>query len=216
MKKFAAVVLAIAMMFCMAACDKDRDIRGSHEETTDAPDKSFDVGSVQSNKYVNKFVGISCELGSEWTYLTDEQIRENNETTLGLIGDDYAELIQSADTFTDMMATHQNQTDTVNITFEKLKGANALLSVDRYIELSLDSMKDALSSIGLKNLQTSIGTMTFAGQEQQYVEISGTYFGISMYEQMVVVKCEGYMVLITVCTWQTNTCSDILAKFQAE
>ncbi len=224
MKRVVSFVLMIVMVFCVTACGKDADIRGTYEEGTPGisaapsatPDgNSFNVGSVKANKYVNKFVGISCELGSEWTYMTDEEIQENNENTLGLLGDDYAEQIQNAATFIDMMATHQNQMNTVNVTFEKLVGVNALLTVEGYIDASVESLKSALSSMGIKNVQSSTGKMNFAGKEQTYLDITGNINGIAMYERMVVVKCYNYMVLITVCTWQTNTCQDILNKFQA-
>ncbi|MBR5500765.1 MAG: hypothetical protein IKV74_04480 [Clostridia bacterium] len=221
MKRFFALVLTIVMVFCITACGKDTDIRGTFEGGSSAapsttPEKgSFSVGSVNANKYVNKFAGISCELGSDWTFMTDEQIKQNNETALGQLGGDYAELIQNADTFTDMMATHKNETDTLNITFEKLKGVNALMSEERYIESSIDSLKDAFASMGFGNLKTDSGKVNFAGKERHYLDVSGTYSGIAMYERMIVMKCDNYVVLVTVCTWQTNTCQDVLNMFIA-
>ena len=225
MKRVIAFVLMVAMVLCVTACGKDANIRGTYEEATPesslAPSttpegESFNVGSVKANKYVNKFVGISCELGSEWTYMTDEQIQKNNEAVLGLIGDDYVELLQNATSFMDMMATHQNQTDTVNVTFEKLTGVNALLSVEKYIEASVEPLKDALSSMGINNVQSSTGKMNFAGEEQHYVDITGEFNGVAVYERLVMMKCSNYMVMVGACTWGTNTCQDILNKFQAE
>lgn len=221
MKKVLAFVLMLTMVFCVSACDKDSDVRGTYEGGVSATPSdsldggSFDIGSVSANKYVNEFAGISCELGSVWTFLTDEQIKQNNEDTLGLLGDDYIEQLKNADTFTDMMAKHQNQTDTLNITFEKLKGANALLSEERYIELSADSVEQAFESLGFSNLSTSSSKVDFAGKERHCLDITGEYSGITMYEKMVVMKCDNYMVLITACTWQTNTCQDVLNMFTA-
>lgn len=223
MKRFLIILLTLIMVLCVTACGKDDNVRGSYEGgtpgATQAPastDNSFAIGGVQANKYVNTFVGLSCTLGSEWTYMTDAEIRQNNEAALGMLGDDYAEAIQNATTFTDMMAVHQNQTDTVSITFEKLTGTGLLMTEEQYANASSDALKGALSSMGIDNVTTSIGKMTFAGKEHAYIDVSGIGYGIPVFERLVLVKCSNYMVSVATCTWQNNTCTDILAKFQAE
>ena len=221
MKKLIALTLALLLALSLTAC-KDPDIRGEYvgdpttaTNSTTPTENAFDIGKVEANKYVNKFVGISCELGTDWTYMTDAEIRKNKEAALGAMGDDYAEAIENATTFTDMMATHKNQTDTVNITFEKLTGVNTLMSEEKYAEASKDSLKGALESMGMTNVVITTGTAPFAGKDHSYVAVSAQYSGIPVYERMAVVKSSNYMVVIVACTWQTDTCLDILNTFKA-
>lgn len=178
-------------------------------------DKQFDTGSVKTNKYTNEFVGISLELGSEWTFLSDAEIEENNKQSLGMVGDNYKEMLESANTFTDMMATHSNQMDTISVGFEKLVGANASLTETQYIDLSKDALKGALESMGMTNVQVTSGTALFAGEQHAYVAVSAKFNGVAVYERMAVVKCPGYMITVTVCTWQTDSCKTILDTFKA-
>lgn len=232
MRKFLAMLLAALMALSLVACGADEsDIRGdiipgnseaatkatNATNATDATEatKGFSTGNTVSGKYVNAFAGLSCELGADWVYMTDDQIRQNNETAMGMVSEDYAEAIQNVNTFTDMMATHVNGTDTVSITFEKLTGANLVVGEEQYIDLSKDSVKGSLESMGMTNVELDTGKADFAGKEHPYLTIAAQYNGIPLYERMVAVKCQNYMVLVTACTWQTDSCKTILDTFKA-
>ena len=195
MKKLFAIVLALVLALGLVACKNPSDIRGDYEgsKPTDAPTaatdptESFDTGRVNANKYTNKFAGISVELGADWTFLTDEQIRKNNETALGMMGEKYEEAIKNATTFTDMMATKSNGTDTVNITFEKLSGVNLLMSEEQYANVSKSSLKDALETMGMTNVTVTDGTAPFAGKDHHYIAVSAKYSGIAVFERLALV-----------------------------
>ena len=114
-----------------------------------------------------------------------------------------------------MMATHSNKTDTVNITFEKLTGTNLTLSEDKYIEITKDSLKSGLESMGMQNVTLTTGKGDLAGNKHPYIAISAQYSGIPVYEKLFAVKKENYVAVIVACTWQTNGCDSILNLFEA-
>lgn len=221
--------MTLTLVFMLTACGgTENDIRGdidsnnSTTSTTDNKDateskdeKEFSTGKVATNKYTNEFVGISVELGDDWTFMTDAQIEQNNKEALGLMGDDYKALMESATTFTDMMATNANQMDTVNVTFEKLTGSNLLLTEEKYVELSKDGLKSGLESMGMTNVVLTDGKATFAGKEHSFIAVSAEFSGVAVYERLAVVKCNGYMVSVTACTWQTDGSKAILDSFKA-
>lgn len=215
MKKFLSFIIAIIMIFSLTACTTNDDIRGEYEDEVSSSTQSFDTGKVNANKYINKFAGISCKLDSEWTYKTDEEIRKNNETAMGLIDEEYSEAIKNASTFTDMMATHSNQMDTITVGFEKLTGTNKLMTEASYLEATKDLTKGALESMGMTNVTITIGEAPFAGKNHSYAAISAQFNGLDVFERLVTLKCSDYMVIITVCTWQNDTCLEILNNFKA-
>ena len=241
MKKLLAILLALVMVLGMVACTADNDeddVRGEVSSNKDKDDKTdktddadkndadkgnaekpseneFDTGKLNANKYTNSFVGISCDLGSDWVFLTEAEIRQVNETTIGILGDDYEEALKNANVFTDMMATHVNNRDTLNVTFEKLAGVNLALTEEQYAELSTDSMKAALETAGMTNVVVTTGNASFAGADHVYIAVSAQYNGDAVYERVAVMKCQNYIVLITACTWQTDTCETILDMFKA-
>ena len=215
MKRLAVFLLAVILIVSFTACKKPSDVRGEYEggDPTTAT-QEFDTGRVSANKYTNQFAGITIELGADWTFMTDEQIRQNNEAALGILDEKYEEAIKKATTFTDMMATNANGTDTVGVTFEKLTGANLLLSEQEYMNISKNSLKGALESMGMTDVTLTDGTAPFAGKNHPYIAVSAKYSGIAVYERLAVVKCGEYIVVITACTWQTDSCKTILDAFK--
>ena len=223
MKKLFVFVLTLAMVFGLAACKEPANIRGEYEggDPTKAtaastePTEAVSAGRVNANKYTNTFAGITCELGADWTFKTDEEIRQTNETTLGILGEEYEELLKTVTTFTDMYATHSNGTDTVNIIFEKMSGVNRLLTEEKYVEISKDTTKGALESAGMTNVTLTVGKDNFAGEEHAYMDVAAEYMGVALYERMIVLRCGDYAVVVTACTWNTDTCEAILDNFKA-
>ena len=236
MKKLLALLLAMVMLLSLAACgntsdDDEDDVRGSvssqkdddndtdkdvdKETDKEAAEAEVEAGTSTNNTYKNAFAGITCTLGSDWTFMTDEEIKANNERTMSMIGDDYAEAIKNATYFTDMMATHTNGVDTVNVIFEKLTGVNQYLTEDQYADICKDSTKGALESMGMTNVTVTAEKGIFAGEEHNFLAVSGEFNGVPVYERLAVLRCGSYVVSVTACTWYTDTCKNILDSFKA-
>ena len=200
MKKTMAALLALVLVFSLCACQAA---------------KPFTAGTTADNHYESAFAGIGCTLSSDWVFMTDAEIQANNQSTMDMLGEDYAAALEKATVVTDMFATHANQMDTVNVTFEKLSGANTLLDAKGYAEISDDTAVEALESAGFANMTSRVGTIQFAGAEHVAIYISGTYSEVPMYETMALVKVGNYIMLVTACTWYEDTTADILANFTA-
>jgi len=227
MKKriFAGLLALCVAAVCLGGCGKtEGSIRGSVTqnkepaqpettvpETTAGPELS--LGSTSGNRWENQFIGIGCELDENWTFMTDEEIRQQNQVSSDLVGDEYKEAMESANVIYDMMATHANQTDTVSVTMEKLSGAALLITEELYIEASKESLEGAIGSMGVENIQTSVEEADFAGESHYSILLEGEYSGVKIYEKLAVVKCNGYMACITVATWVENRTEEILDSF---
>lgn len=218
MKKIFAIVLALTLVLSLAACDLSPDVRGDVNPkpagaTTAEDEPELSVGSSTSNTYKNEFIGIQCTLDSEWTFKTDAEIQEINKTTAGMMGDDYKDVITNMAVIQDMMATHSNQMDTVNVVLEKLSGINALISEEQYCNLSKDATVQALASMGMNITSSEVVKIQFAGEEHAAITIAGDYAGLAIYECVVAVKCNGYIACVSVATWMENNCQEILNQF---
>ena len=225
LKKFLACLLTLALMLSFAACGQTTDIRGEvssntnaatqPQETTVPPTEAeFEIGSSTGNTYKNQFIGIQCTLDANWVFKTDEEIRAQNQATLGLVGDEYKDLLANAAIVYDMVAVHTNQMDTVNVVMEKMSVANLLMTEEQYLNLSKDSAVGGLQSMGFTVDKAEVTKIQFAGAEHAALTLEGSFSGIAFYETMVVVKCNGYIACITVGTWIENYCADIINQFQ--
>ncbi len=244
MKIWALLLAAALLLGCLAGCAKtDDDVRGDIKPNqTDASqnkpddskpqdskpqdskpedskpqgtDEQVSMGSSQGGKYENKFIGIGCQLDENWTFMTDEEIREQNNITSDILGEEYQQQLENATVIYDMMATHSNEMNTVNVNLEKLSGAANLLSEKSYVESSVEALKSALESAGMENVQIKAVEMEFAGGKHHGVQIEGEFSGIKCYEALACVKRGGYMACITACTWMENGTQAILDSFYA-
>ncbi len=197
--------------------DSASSVTSAQEDTTGSGGENgkLQVGSSSANRYKNEFIGIGVEFDDKWVFKTDEEIKEINKAAIGMLGDDYAEVVESASVLTDMYATNVNETDTVNVSLEKLMGVNLMISEEDYVEASLPSLKGGLESMGITNLEVKTGTTEFAGKTHAFVELKGKYADVDLYEAVVVVKCSGYVAVIAACTWGENTTGNIISQFYA-
>ena len=224
LKKWGALLLAAALLLTMSACSGGKNIRGNvtpvgttAPETTvpETTEPAFAVGSSAGNRYENTFLGIGCTLDENWTFLSDEQIRENNAAAADMMAEEYQEMVEAADVVYDMMANHQNEVDTLSLNMEKLSGAALIISEEQYAQLSLEGLESSLSSMGIENIQTNVEQISFAGGTHTCIRLEGEYSGVKVYESLVCYKRGGYMALACACTWMEDGTQAILDSFYA-
>ena len=77
-KKMGCLLALMALLSALTACggDSAEDVSGTlPPETPMTPEETeFQSGRVEGGTYTNEFLSVACQLGDEWTYLTDEEI----------------------------------------------------------------------------------------------------------------------------------------------
>ena len=214
MKRFFALLLALAMVLSLAACGNDAEpvetfllleVTDNPFETTGAiaaeeTDDEFSAGSSVDHTYKSAFIGIQCFLDLDWTFMSDAEISAEN--------------LPNATVRYDMMANHSNNLDSVSVVLEKLSAADRAITAEEYLTAAKDPTVEALSAVEITVNSAEIVKIRFAGEEHTALAIAGNYVGYPIYEYLVAIKCGSYMACVTVCTWDTNTCMDILNQFQ--
>ena len=232
MKKVSAIILAVIMALFFVACG-DENVKGTVEQTgsqnqssvpaggnkTDSDSSEadeFSVGASANNKYENAYFGIGCTLDSNWVFSTDDEIKQMNDMSLDLIGEEYAEAIKNASLIYDMMATVPGGIESVNIVIENVGVLyGSLLSTDEYLDNSVSSVEGALESMGFDNVSAEKGTLVFAGSERPILSVSASVAEFSMNETIVVLKKGNYIASITVASDSEENSKKILSNFYA-
>ena len=173
------------------------------------------LGTVAENVYENAFIGIGCQFDSNWVFKTDEEILELNQFSKDLVGDEYKQLLENAPVIQDMMATTADQSSNVNIAIEKLEGVNALITEQKYAELSTPNLEGALESMGLNIEYSEISTVEFAGKEHTCIDIAGSINGATICEKLVIIKVADRMICVTMGKQENNDFADIIECFYA-
>ncbi len=218
MKKSMAFMLSMAVLGCVTGCGKaEEDLRGTVEEvgttvveeTTEAAEEAteateaFEFGTVESNKYENKFIGIGCELSTDWTFATDEEIKAQNNLAMDSIDDDIVAQIEAADIIYDMMATYSDEMSSINLNLEKIGIANYMLyDVADVLEAQMDTLKEVYVNYGYEDVTAESTVITIGDESFDGMNISGTVNGVVMNQTLFGIKCGGqYLANITVTTF---------------
>lgn len=208
-KKMGCLLALMALLSALTACggDSAEDVSGTlPPETPMTPEETeFQSGRVEGGTYTNEFLSVACQLGDEWTYLTDEEIAQlNGEIGESLTDEELSEMFSNGKTVQDMYAASADGTATINVIFEDmgvLYGA------------ALD--EDALMQAGMSDIQVEAGSMEFAGADHSTLRVTSTISEIPVYELMVCVKEGNYMGVITLASYLEDTTEEMAALFTA-
>lgn len=184
-------------------------------ETTGSDEKEFSIGSTATGSYENAFIGIGCALPAGWTFYTDDQIKQQNQATAGMLEEEYAEMISSAAVIYDMMAV-DGTGSSVNVNMEKVNAvALAMLDLEDYLNNNTAMLVDALGSAGITVTETKIVDVDLAGQARKGLWLKCSYSGMDMYEVLTPIKCGSYIANVTVATFGADTTADVIDCFYA-
>lgn len=214
MKRILLCVLACLMLLSMVGCDllssPDPDsIRGEQTE-----EKELSLGEVTGKKYENDFIGIGFTLPDDWTFYTDEQIKEMNNYVGDVAGQDYQDMIKNASIVYDMMATSSTLTDNVIVTLEKIPNVQlAVLDLNKTLEKSFSAVESSFKNMGYTNITHKITTVTIDGKNFTGMHISATLAGQTMNQTSFLIKCNGYLASMAVTTFAPAGTDPLMANF---
>ncbi|MDD6284101.1 MAG: hypothetical protein PUB05_01920 [Firmicutes bacterium] len=216
MKRILSVAVLLMLTLTLCACGKGSKTpsdSNNGQSTSSKSESTFEMGTVTGNQYSNKFLGIGCTLDSDWTFSTDEQIRETNSISTDLLDEEMQSQLENASIVYDMMATCSNG-DSININIENLGISGALATAETYINSQTDSLKTALEQIGLSDVVIDNKTFDFAGSSEKGIYVSGTINGVKLEEAIIVLKRGTRFANVTVTTIN-GSINDIIAQFRA-
>lgn len=221
MKKLLALMLAVLMIFALAACGENtathRRRKNKATDSTTLPpaaDKELSLGKVIGTTYENEFIGIGCTLDNGWTFKTEKEIKEANSIVMDAAGEELAEALKNATIIYDMSATGPNGMDSINVNLQKgsKSALNKLDIATNYVNC-FPSVKQMLQNMGFTNISYTIDTVTIDGEIFDTMNIEASINGILLYETLFSIKCDGYLANITVGTYYSNNTAEILESF---
>lgn len=239
MKKCFALILALAMLLSLAACGgssapaatqapapsvpapteapapAEEPAQEPAAEEEDAP--TFGVYDPEACTYTNEFLGFVFRVGDTWTVLDREELAQFNDVLAEMVSDEkLSETLADSGSFHVFYATDDEIFASVDIVMENLGLLyGAVLSEEKYIELSKDDLAPALESIGIDDVTVETATFSFVGEEHPGLTVHGTMEGIDMYESIVLLKVGRYMAVIAVSSYIEDFTRDILAEFHS-
>lgn len=239
MKKITAILLAL-MLLLTAGCSGNSespagnveslpaatqpDISGTVETEPPAQDTTVSLGRMEGGVYTNSYAGFGCQLDTNWTFYTAEELQELPENVADMFAD--SELMEDAaslEQISDMMAENVNDLTTINVLYTKLSMQERLLYAAMSHEDALDTVmaqKDsviaAYEQAGYTVESMEIVTVTFLGEEYPALYSVMTIEGVSYYTlQLMNYKVGQYGVTLTLASFLEDNTGKLLELFYA-
>ena len=185
----------------------------AEEEETEA-EPEFDLGVVDGLVYENAFIGIGCKLDSNWTFRTDEEIRQMNNLTADVVGDDFREAMEKADIVYDMAAIHSNGLDNININMQKGNPIQiAALDLKTHYESQFALLQEAFENMGYTNIHMEVGEVIIDGEPFVAFFNHAEIAGYTVCQVSISIKCNGYLANVTLTTFDEASMDALLDCF---
>ena len=226
MKRVLVLFLILAML--LAGCGTsapESSVAGTVEPTAEsaAPAETpVTMGRLEGGSYINDYTGYACELDSNWTFYSAEELQELPDNVKELIADtEMADVIGDVPQFTDMMAENVNDMITINALYQKHtlqeRLGFAMLTDAELIDGTLeqqDMMVEAYAQAGMDVESMERVTVTFLGEEREALRTVGTVAGAPFYMVQIFDYHLGqYSVTLTINSYMEDKTQQTLDLF---
>ena len=142
-KKMGCLLALMALLSALTACggDSAEDVSGTlPPETPMTPEETeFQSGRVEGGTYTNEFLSVACQLGDEWTYLTDEEIAalgvEKREVVVGYQVGDNVKITDGA------LESFLGTVEEIDLDRSKVRVVVSMFGRETPVELELDQVE---------------------------------------------------------------------------
>lgn len=249
MKKNVWIVMLLALCLLLSACGGEKDVAGSvetldstaaaptgtvappettvpettvPETTAPAEENNLSLGRMEGGVYTNEYVGYTCTLDSNWTFLSAEELQQiPANVTDAISGSELAKKLEGVQQFTDMMAENVNDLTTVNVLYQKLslqeRIAYAALTEEQIVDVTLEQaamLEEAYAQAGMTLLSMEKVSVEFMGETHFAIRSELTFQDVPYYVlQLFDFHLGEYAVTTTLASYVEDNTDSLLGLF---
>ena len=202
MKKFIALLLALTMVLCLAACDGKNDSSETKSAAANTPKDSKTTttaaapatesgnstqirGEMRDGVYVNETLKLRIPTPDGWTVYTDEQIAQANNLTAEAFKDtDISEYLKKSGNLIDMMMGTVAG-DSINLVIQPANPLLSAISDEDVFAATEAEYKAQFQAAGLNITNWETVTMQVGGEDRTVLHLTVDVSGISFEEYQV-------------------------------
>lgn len=182
-------------------------------------DNLYKFGTVNGTTYENEMLGYGVELPSGWIFEDEESIAEKNQFGEEAMSEELVEQIKEAGNIIDMSAVNALGTQNISVQFLNTpniygEGFAMLVTPDRVTDILIEDLESTLEISGYENLSVEKAEYTISGDPITGIKVTGTLYGIDVYQDMLVTKPNNlYLAMITITSFITDDGEEIISRF---
>ena len=183
-------------------------------------DLSF--GRIEGGVYTNTYAGIGCEMNTNWSFYSAEELQELPELTNGVIkGSELGKLTEKYTQFFDMQAENVTDLLAVNVVYVKIGMQERLLyavmseeqTIDEVLKLK-DLMIQSYAQAGIEVTSMEKTKVMFMGEEHYAIRTEASTQGIPIYMvQIGNYKLGAYGMTLTATSYLVDKTQNVLDMF---
>lgn len=197
------------------ASSVEEEVASVEEEVASVEEEAeLSLGVSNGNVYESEFIGIGYHLDEGWSFYNDEQIRELNNATADLAGEEYQELMSNAEVVYDMFAIDADGLNNVNVNLEKKNPVQILaMDLSEVYENTMTVLGSTYENMGGTNFAYEVSNVDVAGEELVAAYVSVDINEVPVYQILFMKKCNGYLANVSVTTYFEDTTAQLLENF---
>lgn len=192
--------------------------------TEAAEDETVAMGRMVGGVYTNSYTGYACQLDSNWTFYSAEELQEMPANVAEILGDsDLLDDETVLSQFTDMMAENATDPASMNVAYTKLpiqeRVIYAMMDDAAVVDTILqqkDTLLEVYANAGITVESMESVTINFLGEERVAIHTAASIQGIPYYMlQISDFGLGAYGVTLTLATYLEDNTADLAALFYA-
>ena len=177
------------------------------------------TGALQNNVYTNEYFALGCTLDENWRFNTREEIAQFNSETAEMFDDeDVKAALEDGSYYMDMSAEADEGLVHIKAVIENI-GVIYGITMDEsgYIDAALENndLNAMFTAMGMENVKMEKNEVELAGAAHAGLRIEAEYQGISIYQQVVAVKKNSYVMTVICACRDEDILSTMLGYFYA-
>lgn len=235
------LVFAVSLVLCLlcTACGDGEPMEGQISESDqeassvsgevtpvpeapEVPDTPVSLGRIQGGIYTNEYMGLACELDSNWEFYSAEELQELPGDAIEMMaGTELGDAAMGMSQIMDMQAENVNEMSGMNILYQKMDMGDRIsyaamteMEIVESVLAERDMLEEAYAQGGMMVEDMAIKTVTFLGEERPALWTSASVEGVPYYVlQLFDFQLGQYSVNTTFFSYMEDKTESVLALF---
>lgn len=191
-------------------------------EDPEVPDAPVSLGRIQGGIYTNAYMGIACELDSNWEFYSAEELQELPGDAMEMMaGTELGDAAMEIPQIMDMQAENVNEMSGMNILYQKMDMGERIIyasmtemEIVESVLAERDMLEEAYAQAGIMVEDMAIKTVIFVGEERPALWTAASVEGVPYYLlQLFDFQLRQYSVNTTFYSYVEDKTESILELF---
>lgn len=189
---------------------------GNPDEASSPTSDNFSLGTSAGRTYENPFLGIGCTLEDTWTFMSQDELAENQKLGSELINnEDMRKALDNGSILTAMVAKSPEKSGSISVIFQKIPDQLKDKTEEGFIHESLNPLTSTMELGGYSDVNLEKVSVNFAGRTR--FALAGKYSinGQKFNQTQIPITKGDYLAVITISIGSAHDTETYINSFYA-